>query len=156
MRDNGYKFNIILGVILFIFITFSNPVSGQEIKDYCPANVCLTYANGEVIEDIWEVGYGFDNLNDLVYFNMRPNETEEFTIIHKIYNIIDSFDNKNRLVKSDYYLDDLAILLIHLVYDNSEDPLIPTGYQVKLTETLPYSIRKTDIKTIEFNFFIYF
>lgn len=156
MSNVEYKINIILGVILFAFITFSNPVSGQEIKEYYPTNVCLTYANGEIIEDIWEVGYGFDNLNDLVYFNMRPNETEEFTIIHKIYNIIDSFDNKNRLVKSDYYLDDMATLTIRPAYDKPEDPSNPTGCRVKLKEILPYSIRKNDIKSIEFSFFIYF
>jgi hypothetical protein len=87
---------------------------------------------------------------------MRPNADEEFTIFHKIYNMTDSFDNKKRLIMSEYYLDDMATLTIRPVYDNPEDSSNPTGCRVKLKEILPYSIRKNDIKSIEFSFFIYF
>lgn len=148
---------IIMIIVLFIFLMICGyEASGQEIKDYYPAKISLTYANGEVLEDEWEVGYGFDNLNDLVFFNMRPNEDEEFTIIHKIYNISDTFDSRTRLLKSEYFLDDHAALYIRPVYDDPEDALNPTGCYVKLVETIPYSTRRTDIKTIEINFFFYF
>ena len=131
---------IIMIIVLFIFLMICGyEASGQEIKDYYPAKISLTYANGEVLEDEWEVGYGFDNLNDLVFFNMRPNE-----------------DSRTRLLKSEYFLDDHAALYIRPVYDDPEDALNPTGCYVKLVETIPYSTRRTDIKTIEINFFFYF
>lgn len=151
----SYKKHTALWIIIFLIFAV-HQVNGQEIKEYYKTNVCLTFTNGDIVEDIWEVGYGFDNINDLVYFNMRPNENEEFTVIHKIYNIIDSFDTKSRLILLKYFLDDDAMLYIKLAYDNPEMPEDPTGCYIKLKETVPYSVRRSDIKTIEFSFFIYF
>lgn len=154
----SYKKHTVLWVIiLIIFLVFAaHQANGQEVKEYYKTNVCLTFTNGDIMEDIWEVRYDFDNINDLVVFNMRPNDSEEFTVIHKIYNIIDSFDTKSRLILSEYFLDDMAVMYIKPVYDNPEMPEDPTGCYIKLKETVPYSIRRSDIKMVEFNFFIYF
>lgn len=146
----------ILILILFFFLAICVSKAKGQDREYYPAQVYLTYTDGRIIEDVWEINYGFDNLNSLVYFNMRPNETEEFTIIHKIYNIADSFDRKDRLVRSEYYLDDLGMLYIRPAYDDPEEPMEVTGFHIRLIETLPYSTRRSDLKCVEFNFFIYF
>lgn len=151
-RLNRFLYIIALAVVMLVGIP---EASGQE-REYYEAQVCMIYADGDVRTDVWEMNYGFDNLNDIVYFNLRPNENEEFTLIHKIYNIADSFDRKGRLVESEYYLDDLAMLYIKPAYDNPENPMEASGYRVKLVETLPYSMRRNDLKSIEFDFFIYF
>jgi len=150
------KKHIWRSLILAIILTLSIYSLKSQNYEYYPAKVTITYADGRIIEDSWEIDCDFDDINSLVYFNMRPNKTEEFTIIHKIYNIRDSFDPENVLLRSEYILDDMAVLYIKYVYDKPEDRATPTGCYIKLTETIPYSIRRMDIKTIEFSFFRYF
>ena len=145
--SNMEKISLLLILWIFIF-----RVSGQEIKNYYPAQVYMTLADNTQIKYVWEVGYGFDNINDFVYFNIRPNDTEEFSFVHKIYNIIDSFDINQRLISSDYYLDDHATISIHITYDDPEMPDRISSYTIGFIKILPYTINRSDIKMIEIYF----
>ena len=152
-KPNKAFWCVVIIIILTAFLIVSGKkASGQEITNYYATQVTLTRTDGSVAKDVWMVGYGFDEINSLAYFNIQPNESEEFTICHKVYTVEDTYDGKGRLKRSEYILDDRARLYIIPTYDDPDIPIMPTGYYFKLVEQPTYTIRK-EINKVEFLFF---
>ena len=118
-------------------------------QDYWPAELTLYKYDSIVVKDTWEINCNFDRINDQVYFNMRPNQNEEFTIVRKIYDVIGHYNRNDVWTSVDYILDDGAVLYIYPQYSDVEVSEDPNSFIFKLVERLPYYIFKPDIEKVE-------
>lgn len=114
-------------------------------QEYWPAQITI-YNSLENITDEWLVNYDFDIINDQVWFNIMPNDNEEFTLVYVIKSARAYYDKDGRWEKTCYGLNDGAKLCIWPIY--IDNPQEPSMYDIILTDTLKwwYANRRVEIK----------